>query len=37
MLAEQMEDTRDSRITHGFGLDDLNMETVDAYRNRCRL
>ncbi len=34
MLAEQMEDTRDSRILHGFGLDDLNMETVDAYRNR---
>jgi len=32
MLAEQMEDSRDSRILLGYDLDDLNHETLRAYR-----
>ena len=34
MLAEQVEDSRDSRILRGYGLSDLCMETFRAYR-RC--
>ena len=34
MIAEQVEDARDAKVLHGFGLDDLNMESVDDYRNR---
>ena len=33
MLAEQMEESRDERILKGFGLDDLNKETLQSYRN----
>ena len=36
MLAEQVEDERDSRLLVGFGLDDLEPETVRAYRTRSR-
>ncbi|THU05140.1 AAA family ATPase [Lampropedia puyangensis] len=34
MLAEQVEDSRDERVLRHFGLDDLDRETVAAYRNR---
>jgi len=32
MLAEQVEESRDSRILFGYDLDDLNHETLRAYR-----
>ncbi|WLE95928.1 MAG: ATP-binding protein [Candidatus Electrothrix communis] len=32
MLAEQAEDSRDARILKGFGLDDLNAESIRVYR-----
>ncbi|WP_319549136.1 RNA-binding domain-containing protein [Desulfogranum marinum] len=32
MLAEQAEDSRDSRILKGFGLEDLSSESVRVYR-----
>lgn len=32
MLAEQVEDSRDTRVLDGFGLDDLAEETVRTYR-----
>jgi len=32
MLAEQVEESRDSRILFGYNLDDLNHETLRAYR-----
>ena len=32
MLAEQVEDSRDDRILHGYDFDDLCMETFRAYR-----
>jgi len=32
MLAEQVEESRDSRILFGYDLDDLNYETLRAYR-----
>ena len=34
MLAEAVEDSRDARIIEGYGLDDLDQETINAYRNR---
>lgn len=34
LLAERVEDSRDERVLKGFGLDDLDMDTVAAYRNR---
>lgn len=34
LLAERVEDSRDERVLKGFGFDDLDMETVAAYRNR---
>jgi predicted HTH transcriptional regulator len=34
MMAEAVEDSRDDRIIEGFGLDDLDINTVNAYRNR---
>ncbi len=33
MLAEQLEDSRDTHILTGFSLDDLDMESLHAYRN----
>lgn len=33
MLAEQVEDSRDSRILIGFGLKDLDLDSLHAYRN----
>lgn len=33
MLAEQQEDSVDSRILSGFGIEDLDMETLTAYKN----
>lgn len=33
MLAEQLEDSRDTRILNKFGLQDLDMESLHAYRN----
>lgn len=36
MIAEADEDTRDSRILAGFGLDDLDADTIDTYRNLFR-
>ena len=34
MLAERKEDSRDERILKGFDFNDLDMDTVAAYRNR---
>ena len=34
MLADQSEDTTDGRILDGFGLDDLDSESLNQYRNR---
>ena len=34
MLAERVENSRDERVLKGFDFDDLDMETVAAYRNR---
>jgi predicted HTH transcriptional regulator len=34
MLAERVEDSRDERILKGFELNELDMDTVLAYRNR---
>jgi predicted HTH transcriptional regulator len=36
MLAEQVEDERDSRLLAGFGVADLDPETVRAYRNAVK-
>lgn len=33
MLAEQLDDSRDTRILHRFGLQDLDLESLHAYRN----
>lgn len=33
MLAEQFEDSRDTRILNKFGLQDLDLESLHAYRN----
>jgi predicted HTH transcriptional regulator len=33
MIAEAQEETRDSRILRGFSLDDVQTETLSAYRN----
>jgi len=32
MLAEQVDDSRDNRVLHGFDIDDLDMSTFRAYR-----
>jgi len=34
MMAEAVEDSRDDRILDGFGPEDLDINTVNAYRNR---
>ena len=34
MLAEQTQDARDARILENFGVDDLDMDSLRAYRNR---
>ena len=34
MLAERKEDSRDERVLKGFDYNDLDMDTVAAYRNR---
>ena len=34
MLAEAVEDSRDARILETFGLEDLDLDTVNAYRHR---
>lgn len=34
MLAERVEDSRDERVLRNYGFDDLDMDTVSAYRNR---
>jgi ATP-dependent DNA helicase RecG len=34
MMAERVEDSRDERVLKGFGVGDLDSETVAAYRNR---
>jgi predicted HTH transcriptional regulator len=36
VLAEQVEDARDARVLHGFGMDDLDPGTLAAYRNQMR-
>lgn len=33
MLAEQVEDSRDNEILNGYGLDDIDVESFNAYRN----
>lgn len=32
MLAEQVEDSRDNEILHGYGFDDMDAESFNAYR-----
>lgn len=34
MIAESVEDSRDDRILDNFGIEDLEKETISAYRNR---
>lgn len=34
MMAEAVEESRDDRIIEGFGLDDLDINTINTYRNR---
>jgi predicted HTH transcriptional regulator len=34
MLAEAVEDSRDNRILEDFGIDDLDQDIVNSYRNR---
>ncbi|MDA3896480.1 MAG: putative DNA binding domain-containing protein [Desulfobacteraceae bacterium] len=36
MLAEQVEDARDSRLLEGFDFGDIHMETFHSYRNAFR-
>ena len=36
MLAEQVEDERDAKLLQGFGIRDLEPETVRAYRNAVK-
>ncbi len=36
MLAEQVEDERDNRILPGFGLDDIDIDSLLAYRQMLR-
>lgn len=36
MLAEQLEDERDARILPGFGLDDIDAESLRVYRQMLR-
>ncbi len=36
MLAEAIEEIRDARILSGFGLDDLNADSLKAYRNEMK-
>ena len=36
MIAEAVEDARDARILPGYGLDDLNSESLAAYRNEMK-
>lgn len=36
MLAEQVEDARDNRILKGFGIDDIDSESLFAYRQMLR-
>jgi hypothetical protein len=33
MLAEQLEDSRDTRILNKFGMQDLDIDSLHAYRN----
>lgn len=37
MLAEQVEDERDNRILPGFGMDDIDQESLLAYRQMLRV
>ena len=36
MLAEQVEESRDARLLEGFGVDDLDLGTLSAYRNQFK-
>lgn len=36
MLAEQVEDERDNKIFSGFGMEDINKESLDIYRQMLR-
>lgn len=36
MLAEQIEDARDGRLLENFGIDDLDPQSLGAYRNQFR-
>jgi ATP-dependent DNA helicase RecG len=33
MLAEQVEDVRDNHVLNGFGIDELDLDSLHAYRN----
>ncbi|EJO5347715.1 putative DNA binding domain-containing protein [Clostridium botulinum] len=36
MIADQLDESQDSIILEGFGIDDLNQDTIDSFRNRLR-
>lgn len=36
MIADQLDESQDSLILEGFGIDDLNQDTIDSFRNRLR-
>ncbi len=36
MLAEQIEDSRDNRILHGYSFNDLSLDTLQVYRQALR-
>ena len=36
MMAEQVEDERDARLLEGYGFDDLDLTTLNAYRNQFK-
>jgi ATP-dependent DNA helicase RecG len=36
MLAEQVEDIRDARLLEGYGFDDLDLNTLNVYRNQFK-
>jgi ATP-dependent DNA helicase RecG len=36
MLAEQVEESRDARLLEGFGFEDLDLDTLGAYRNQFK-
>lgn len=36
MIADQLDESQDSLILEGFGIEDLNKDTINSFRNRLR-